>query len=180
MVNRTVMRAWIKSWERRWRRILGNPASEGLKIEKEEENKYCSGYIKIPFPKLDRIIYRSLKGACYGEILFGFKPENSENLRYDVLIVDLTECGVIPKEFVPFGGSRIELYSLLDLEKDNPYEEIFRKLEEHFTEKRDCPLNSNYLSYLYYSFKNFMVKKGAKEDLVFFVEKRKGIPYRNI
>jgi len=25
-----------------------------------------------------------------------------------------------------------------------------------------------------------MVKKGAEEDLVFFVEKRKGIPYRNI
>ena len=180
MVNRAKMKARVRSWEKKWRRRLANLKPESLEMEEEEENKYCSGYLQVPFSKPDRIIYWTLKEACYSKILFGFKPKNSKKLRYDVLIMDLTECGVVPKEFIPFEGQRINLYPFLDLEKDNPYEEIFQKLEEHFSEKRNCFLNSDYLFHLYLKIKNFMVKKGAKEDSVFFVEKRKGIPYHNI
>lgn len=183
------MKARIKGWKkdlnkkRNW-----NPnCNQKLKVDEKEENKYFSGYIDLNNDTIHRIIYRFIKpkngkpkeNYSSGEILFGYMPKNSRKMVYDALTIEVTECNVVPKEFIPYGKrtKRMELYPYLKLDKDNPYVDIFKKLEEHFEKERKSSLKAGYLFFLYLKFKNFMVANGADKDLVFFLENRKKIPY---
>ena len=184
------VRSKINANVKKWRKDLNKKRSWNLdyklEIEKKEEDKYCSGYKDFTNDTIQRVIYRFIKpengkpkeNYSSGEILFGYLPEeNSQRMVYDVLTIDMSECGVVPGKFIPFGGKKIELYPYLKLGKDNPYEVIFKKLEEHFEKERNSSLKAGYLFFLYLEFKKFMVANGADKDLVFFLEKRKKIPY---
>jgi len=144
------------------------------KINKiEKEDKYYSKYSTCPDKAIDHIICRIPKNnyCNYCEILFGFK--SPFGIEYDVLKLEITELGVVPTEFIS-RKIKINLYSLLDPKKENPYEDIFDTLKKYFNEKGSS-INAEYIGHLCADSKKFMVEHGVSEDAAYFFEKRKNL-----
>ena len=163
-----MIREWIKFFER------SETEKNRKKINKiEKEDKYYSKYSTCPDKAIDHIICRIPKNSyCnYCEILFGFK--SPFGIKYDVLKLEMTELGVVPTEFIS-RKRKINLYSLLDLKKENPYEDIFNTLKKHFNEKSSY-VNAEYIEYLCADSKKFMVNHGVNKDDAYFLEKRKNM-----
>ena len=98
------------------------------------------------------------------------KIEKEDN---DVLKLEITELGVVPTEFIS-RKIKINLYSLLDPKKENPYEDIFDTLKKYFNEKGSS-INAEYIGHLCADSKKFMVEHGVSEDAAYFFEKRKNL-----
>ncbi len=142
--------------------------------ERTPSNKdYYSYYKSISKGTLDRIIPRVPKDKSYGEIMFGIT--DSGRLDYYVLkIEEKEELGFVPTR-LNHKGKELDLYSLLDTNKDDPYEKIFDGLEKYFKGKGSSII-AEYLRYIYFETKKYMTGKGIDKNTVYFLENNKKMP----
>ncbi len=131
---------------------------------------YYSYYKSISNGTLDRIIPRVPKDKSYGEIMFGIT--DSGRLDYYVLkIEEKEELGFVPTT-LNHKGKELDLYSLLDTNKDDPYEKIFDVLKKYFKGKGSS-ITANFLRDIYFETREYMVGKGIDENTVYSLENNK-------